>query len=667
MYTKKALPLGAALGRLKRHLSLTSATQVKQPGKWLAGSAIMAGSASAGFVLSKDEQQQIVQEVKIDHPCVSRSITKREPQLPIPQLTELELKQRREKLPMMTLDQVREDHGPGVVWVTREGGVYDVTPFMEAHPGGSARIEMVNGSDLSAYWSVYDLHMRPHILQLIEEYRVGNLPPEETARAKKEAEGEFSSYYTDDPARPRAAAGDLRIASTHPWNHEPLLHHLTESYFTPNDLFFVRNHNSVPNIDVEEWALQIEANPECGLQQVSFTYEDLKTKFPRVEVVSTLQCAGNRQEEFIEKDRPLYVAPHWRGGAIGCAKWAGVRVRDLLGAAGLDVDGMALGKVTNPKAKIVNFEAEDADETGTAYAGVIPVGKAIDPFGDAILAYEMNGETLPRDHGYPVRLIAPGTGGCRNVKWVKNISVTEMPSELDSGSKLDRHFSPEVSWTAHRKHCAQDLPATKNWKPPVSMGSGDNCEIRLDQGPVIQSLPVQSVLCWPPNKSEISGQVGEIEVKGVAYSGGGRGICRVEVSLDGGENFYAADLTLAPNDENRPPPEYGIGRNWGWALFSKKVPLPENVKGKLAKGEKVELEVCCKAVDGDFNTQPENMHTSWNVLGICVNHWPKTTVTLNPGLPKTHLPTIPATPPPGSCEWPAAAASSGCPVRLPMK
>jgi sulfite oxidase len=58
----------------------------------------------------------------------------------------------------------------------------------------------------------------------------------------------------------------------------------------------------------------------------------LRTKFPRHEVVSALQCAGNRQEDFISDDRPLYVAPHWRGGAIGNAKWAGVKVRDLLRA-----------------------------------------------------------------------------------------------------------------------------------------------------------------------------------------------------------------------------------------------------------------------------------------------------------------------------------------------
>merc|ERR1711959_481097 len=117
--------------------------------------------------------------------------------------------------------------------------------------------------------------------------------------------------------------------------------------------------------------------------------------------------------------------------------------RDVLRAAGMDVDSISLGKKGTGGIKIVNFVAEDTDETGVPYAGVIPIEKALDPWGDAILAYEMNGETLPRDHGYPVRLLAPGHAGCRNVKWVSRILVTKNPSELDSGSKLDRHYAPD--------------------------------------------------------------------------------------------------------------------------------------------------------------------------------------------------------------------------------
>lgn len=552
--------------------------------------------------------------------------------------------------PLMSLDEVQADHGEDV-WVTRNGGVYNVTPFLDAHPGGTGRIEMTNGRDLSAYWSIYELHNRPHIHALLEEYRIGTLSPEDAKRSEQESKGEFGNYYDNDPVRTRA--NELRIASHHPWNSEPPTAKLVENYFTPNDLFFVRNHNAVPDINGDEWRLEIEENRDVGLKGKTFSLKDLK-KLPRAEIVSALQCAGNRQEDYVTHDRPLYVAPHWRNGAIGCAKWSGVRVRDILGAAGMDVDGMALNKVHNPKAKIVNFTAADTDEVGTPYAGVIPVEKAIDPFGDAILAYEMNGETLPRDHGYPVRLLAPGTGGCRNVKWVQSISVSEAPSELDSGSKLDRHYAPDISWNAHRIHIATEK--VPGWKPE-NMCHKDGCEIKLEQGPVIQTLPVQSVLCTPPDHSEVSGKnTSTVEVKGVAWSGGGRGICRVEVSADGGKTFEAANLQGPPADPKRPAPENGTGRNWGWWQFNHQVTLPAEIQAKLKRGEKANVEIVSKAIDGDFNSQPEHMTHGWNVLGICVNHWSRTNITLDPKLPATHVPVAPPTPLPGSCVWPESKA-----------
>jgi len=89
------------------------------------------------------------------------------------------------------------------------------------------------------------------------------------------------------------------------------------------------------------------------------------------------------------------VAPHWRNGAIGNAKWTGVKVRDILRECGMDVDAIALGH-KDANAKIANFMGADTDETGVPYAGVIPVDKVIDPHGDTILAYEMNGEVSER-------------------------------------------------------------------------------------------------------------------------------------------------------------------------------------------------------------------------------------------------------------------------------
>lgn len=552
---------------------------------------------------------------------------------------------RRPDLPTISLERFQGDHD-GRVWVAMQGGVYDVTPFLDAHPGGSGRIEMVDGRDLARFWEVYRLHDRPHVRGLLEEYRIGNLSKEDYEKVRGDTQ--FSSYYGDDPKRPAAEKGELRIASAAPWNSEPAnLARLTESFFTPNDLFFVRNHNNVPNIKAEDYTLEIEENDAIGVKPTTFTLEDLKTKFERVEVISALQCAGNRQEDYVTDERPLYVAPHWRNGAIGCAKWAGVRVRDVLKAAGMDVDSISLGKKTTNGMRIVNFIADDTDETGTPYAGVIPIEKALDPFGDAILAYEMNEETLPRDHGYPIRLVAPGHAGCRNVKWVRNIAVTAAASELDSGSRLDRHFAPDISWDAHRDHVALVRC------PEHDVGC-DVSKVREDQGPVIQTGPVQSIITVPGNHSRISSRDGQhVTVKGVAWSGAGRGIVRVEISVDGGATWCSAELDKGPLHQDimsgrTPAPENAMGRNWAWCQFSKDVELTPDQRLALRRGQQVQLEVLCKAVDGDFNTQPERMRDSWNVLGICVNHWCRVNVMLDPTLAPTAEPPRPRAPEPGA-------------------
>jgi len=511
-------------------------------------------------------------------------------------------------LPTYSLHEVRHhsDHNPNETWVTYKGGVYDMTTFLDCHPGGAGRINMVQGSDLKPFWKVYELHQRPHILNLLEHYRIGNLTPEDAKKAEEDSE--FSNYYEEDPQRSAAAKEDFNIPSLRPWNSEPPRKKLVESFYTPNDLFFVRNHNSVPKIADNEYELEIEENPLIGLKGRTFTLRELKEKFPRQEVHAALQCAGNRQEDFVVADRPLYVAPHWTGAAIGCAKWGGVLVRDVLRECGLDVDNMALGKVVHPDCKIVNFVGYDEDECGTPYAGVLPAAKVIDPYGDALLAYDMNDETLPRDHGFPIRLLAPGHAGCRNVKWVKQIIVSSIPSDLDSGSKLDRHFDSSVSFMNHLRF-------------------GDDY-VRLEMGPVIQTLPVTSVICSPSSGEELE-VVKEkyVTVQGIAYSGGGRGVCRVELSIDGGETFQPAELWgIKPSIA----PEAGQGRNWAWVQFEKNIELPPHVVENLKKGEQASIEICARAVDGDFNSQPERMNTVYNSLGICANHWDRVNVKLLP-------------------------------------
>ena len=109
-------------------------------------------------------------------------------------------------------------------------------------------------------------------------------------------------------------------------------------------------------------------------------------------------------------------------------------------------------------------------------------------------------------------------------------------------------------------------------------------------------------------------------------SGGGRKIERVDVTIDGGKNWTAAEL-YKPIEQRR-------NRHWAWTQFSHTLPLPEDVKKRLARGEQVKLEIASKAMNSDFNVQPERMEPYWNARGVCINHWYTVKTTLDPNRPK---------------------------------
>jgi sulfite oxidase len=409
---------------------------------------------------------------------------------------------------------------------------------------------------------------------LSQKYRIGNLSPED---AKKAADFQFGDMYETDPIRDPNNLG----CTVKPWCGEPRIDLLTRDYITPNELFYVRNHLAVPDIEPEDYELVIKGK---GIKKHKFTLEDLKTKFPKHEVVTTLQCAGNRREDMHDDDHKIFIAPHWVVGAMSTAKWGGVKIRDVLKYCGLDVDGMALGTNNPSDIKHVQFEGYDTDETGLCYGGSIPIDKAVDGLGDAIFAFEMNGEPLPRDHGYPVRAIAPGHAGARQCKWLHKVILSDKESQKSWQQKSYRGFAPDITFEG-------DLA---DWPPP-----------RLDQAPIVQEMPVQSLVCNPPQNS-LLGMKGatDITVKGVAWSGGGRKVERVDVSIDGGKTWTAAEL-YKPIEQRR-------NRHWAWTQFSKTLPLPEHVRKRLEKGEQVSLDITSKAMNSDFNVQVCSVVSSYS-------------------------------------------------------
>ena len=192
------------------------------------------------------------------------------------------------------------------------------------------------------------------------------------------------------------------------------------AYKTENARFFVRNHTATPLIDASTWTLKVFGSALRGSPDVdharTFTYKDLR-RLPSQEVTAFVECAGNGRSFFASQQGTPAPGSQWKLGAIGVARWRGVPLSSVLKLAGLE------------RWRAVDVLPEGLDNTVVS-AGVdighvrrpLPIEKALK---DALLVYEMNGETLPPDHGYPVRLLVPGWVGIASIKWLGQLEVAD--------------------------------------------------------------------------------------------------------------------------------------------------------------------------------------------------------------------------------------------------
>ncbi|MGH9721351.1 MAG: sulfite oxidase [Bryobacteraceae bacterium] len=293
-------------------------------------------------------------------------------------------------------------------------------------------------------------------------------------------------------APPNPPKKGMIVRSVRPEDLEMPLDGFTQ-WITPVERFFVRSHMYMPKVDAATWRLQVEGEVSTPL---TLTLDELK-KLPRAEVVSVLECAGNGRSFF----EPTIIGMQWQYGAVGNARWAGVRLADVLRKAGLKAS-----------AREVLFNGADVP-VGTMpdFERTVPLKKA--QAADTLLAYEMNGEALPVSHGYPLRLVVPGWAGDSWTKWVTNIRV------------LDKEFDGFFMKTAYRY-------------PVRPVAPGAPLDPAKDMAPV-EGLRPKSVIAVPAPNSRVP--AGPVRIQGAAWAGESP-VIRVDVSTDSGRTWSPATL-----------------------------------------------------------------------------------------------------------------------------
>ncbi|KAK3030292.1 hypothetical protein RJ639_038385 [Escallonia herrerae] len=366
----------------------------------------------------------------------------------------------------------------------------------------------------------------------------------------------------------------VRLTGKHPFNSEaPLTRLMHHGFITPVPLHYVRNHGPVPNASWESWTVEV-----CGLvkRPARFTMDQLVTQFPVKEFPVTLVCAGNRRKE--QNMVKQTIGFNWGAAGVSTSVWRGVPLRQILKRCG----------IFSHRNGALNVCFEGAEDLpgggGSKYGTSIKREYAMDPGRDIILAFMQNGERLSPDHGFPVRMIIPGFIGGRMVKWLKRIVVTTKESEsyyhFRDNRVLPSHVDPELAnaeaWWYNPEYIINELNINSVITTP--------CHEEI--------LPINS---WTTQRP--------YTMRGYAYSGGGKKVTRVEVTMDGGETWHVCTV-----DHTEKPNKYG--RHWCWCFWSLEVEVLDLLGAK---------EIAVRAWDETLNTQPEKL--IWNLMGMMNNCW----------------------------------------------
>ncbi|SMO98446.1 sulfite oxidase [Paracoccus laeviglucosivorans] len=346
----------------------------------------------------------------------------------------------------------------------------------------------------------------------------------------------------------------LLVLGDRPLNAETPAH-LLDDEITPYERLFVRMNGLVPQTaldqDAEGWTLTIDGEVENPL---NLTIADLKSQFENVTRRLVIECGGNGRAFF----QPGTSGNQWTMGAVGCPEWTGVRLADVLRAAGVKPSAVYTGHYGND----VHLSGDDQKEV---ISRGVPIRKAMED--DAIIAWAMNGAPLSALHGFPLRLIVPGYPASVSQKYLNRIWLRDK-----------EHDGAKMTGDSYR------IPAY-----PVAPGT----EVPDEDMIILEAMPVKSLITFPQTGAEV--KAGDAtEIRGHAWCGKGD-VAAVHVSLDYGQSWQKADLQPAAN-------------RFAWQRWHAKLTMPQHGY----------YEVWVRATDQDGISQPP-LSPAWNPRGYANN------------------------------------------------
>ncbi len=363
---------------------------------------------------------------------------------------------------------------------------------------------------------------------------------------------ELLAFQDPDPFKLFDLNSEMLVLNDRPFNIEAQAH-LLDDKVTPNSKMFIRNNGLIPKeIEESTWTLTIDG--ESVNKRKTYTLQELKENFKSYTYQVTLECGGNGRSEF----SPPAKGNQWTIGAVHCAKWTGIRLKDVLADVGLKNDAVYIG-----------YHAIDSHLSGDVNKEAISRGMPIDKANqnETLIAYQMNDKPIPLVHGFPLRLIAGGYPASASGKWINRLSVRNKEHD---GAKM--------------KGMSYRVP-----KYPVAPGQ----DVPEKDMKIIESMPVKSLITYPKTGAIIN-KSKDLEVRGHAWAGESE-VASMEYSIDFGATWHPCQLESPVN-------------KLAWQHFKVKITFPESGY----------YEVWAKATDANGVQQPM-LVPGWNPKGYLNN------------------------------------------------